>query len=214
MRSAVIATLPTHGGCPVCATVSRTTSRSCRRQCVGQRGRVVANPNSPAGGGGPGNFYTAGTRQTGPGAADLPPPLAPATRTLDPLDIEHVTRLQAQTAAAKKNPAPRVTADSTQTINGISVTLKADVTALLASQGPRRNPSTSLISSTPLAWTPTARLAPSNQPSIPFRSRSKRNLEPATPTIPPPTAGGPLPRTSRPATSLWGSMSSATGRII
>ena len=84
----------------------------------------VVHPDAPRGGGGAGLFA-----RTGPLGADgeaevLPHPDAPAAGALDPVRLDDAQTQQAQAAAKKL--APRVTADSKQTIKGMEVTLGKD----------------------------------------------------------------------------------------
>jgi len=92
------------------------------------RDGTVAHPDAPRGGGGSGRFHRPGNARVSPTDDGLPNPFAPVPQTLDPLDIQQFGQQLQAKAAAKKNPAPRVTRDSTQTIHGMTVTVKADAT--------------------------------------------------------------------------------------
>jgi len=56
----------------------------------------VAHPDAPTGGGGPGNFRSAGTLQGDPFGEDVPARGAPVMRSLDPLEVD---KWQTETAA-------------------------------------------------------------------------------------------------------------------
>jgi hypothetical protein len=87
--------------------------------------RDVSHPDAPAGGAGNGRFRTADPLSGNLAADLLPHPLAPAARTSDPGELS-ANAAQLQSAVALANPAPRVTQDATQTVNGVTVVTKAD----------------------------------------------------------------------------------------
>lgn len=87
-------------------------------------GGDVAHPNSPRGGGGPGDSRIPGPLGvTNDPFETLPHPLAPAARDIDPILLEDKAEELDQVS---QNPAPVVSKDVTKTINGISVKILAD----------------------------------------------------------------------------------------
>jgi hypothetical protein len=101
---------------------------------VNADGRLV-HPAAPAGGGGPGPFRPARPLSADWTGGALPQPGAPVTRTLDPLKVHVTGQLLLAKAAGGKKPAPRVTKKTTETIDGWSVTVLADVTGVNGIQG-------------------------------------------------------------------------------
>lgn len=98
---------------------------------LNEEGKVV-HPDAPLGGGGAGNFRAIGAIS----AADdiLPDTASRAAVTLDPLRQQNAQDIQLQ-AAPPRNPPPRVTQASTQTIRGMTVTIQADATGVAGVRG-------------------------------------------------------------------------------
>lgn len=90
---------------------------------LNQNGEVV-HPDAPRGGGGAGLFTRTGALGAEGEPETLPHPDAPAAGALDPAQLVDAQQLQA--VAAVRQPAPRVSTDSVQTINGMEVTLGKD----------------------------------------------------------------------------------------
>ncbi|WP_418321029.1 hypothetical protein [Piscinibacter sakaiensis] len=88
-------------------------------------GRVV-HPAAPLGVGGPGAFRSPGVFASDDGNELLPHPRSPAVKIVDPALVKQADELQA--AKVVRQAPPKVAADSTEVIRGISVTLKKDGT--------------------------------------------------------------------------------------
>lgn len=84
----------------------------------------VIHPDAPQGGGGAGFFRAAGVFVSDGDVGALPHPDSPAAAGMDPVQLQQAQALQA--AAAKRQPPPRVLADSTQVIRGITVKILKD----------------------------------------------------------------------------------------
>ena len=94
---------------------------------INSSGDTVAHPSSARGGDGPGDSKSARPLglTTDPFGTDVPHPLAPGSRTLDPNVLDDKA-VELDTTDPK--PAPVVSADQTKTINGVSVTIQKDAT--------------------------------------------------------------------------------------
>lgn len=90
---------------------------------VNQNGAVV-HPGAPGGAGGSGMFSRAAALGADGEPELLPHPGAPAAGALDPIRLDDAQQVKDQ--AAVRKPAPRVTTESKQTVNGIEVTLGID----------------------------------------------------------------------------------------
>jgi hypothetical protein len=85
---------------------------------------VVAHPDAPVGGGGPGFFRGASSLGSSGDLWDaVPHPQAPAARNLAPEVLDDKAEKLEQPA---QQPAPVVAADEKKTVAGIEVTIKAD----------------------------------------------------------------------------------------
>lgn len=85
---------------------------------------VVAHPDAPAGGGGFGVFTGAGqVGSTGNVLDAFPDPRSPAGRQIDPLDLQDKAEKLDETP---QKPPPLIAQDQKQTVNNVTVTIKAD----------------------------------------------------------------------------------------
>lgn len=94
-------------------------------------GRVI-HPHAPYGAGGAGLFTRAGLIDQAADEQLLPHPHSPGAGGLDPGRLDQAQQLQ--DAAATTQPAPRLTADSTQAIQGMAVTIEKDVQSAAGSK--------------------------------------------------------------------------------
>lgn len=93
---------------------------------VSSSGQDVAHPNAARGGGGPGDYKTARPLGLANDPFEtFPHPNSPDARKIDPTLIGDKAE---ELAEGDPQPAPVVSADTTKTINGISVTIKKDAT--------------------------------------------------------------------------------------
>lgn len=101
------------------------TEKSTIDPWVGADG-VVAHPDAPVGGGGPGVFRSPSLLGNEGDLRDsVPHPLAPAARYLDQEPLNDKAE-ELQDAQQPQKPAPVVTKEEKKTVNGVQLTIKAD----------------------------------------------------------------------------------------
>lgn len=106
-----------------CVSENRRSRSSYSAEWLNHSGQVV-HPAAPQGVGGPGVFRSAGVFASDGGDDLLPHPRSPAVKTVDPSLVRDAEKLEA--AKAVRQPPPKVSANSVETIGAITVTLKKD----------------------------------------------------------------------------------------
>lgn len=84
----------------------------------------VAHPDAPKGGGGAGFFRTPGVFASEGDLTALPHPDSPAAAGMDPVQLQQAK--EGEEAKVERKPPPVVKAETSETINGMTVTVERD----------------------------------------------------------------------------------------
>lgn len=107
-----------------CVPESRRSASKFSAEWLTNSGSVV-HPAAPQGVGGPGAFRAPGVFASGGDDELLPHPRSPAVKTVDPSLVRQADELEA--AKVVRQLPPKVAAESTETIRGMSVKLMKDL---------------------------------------------------------------------------------------
>ncbi len=108
-----------------CVSESRRSPTAFSAEWLNDSGQVV-HPAAPLGVGGPGSFRSAGVFASDGGAELLPHPRSPAVKMGDPSLVRQAEELEA--AYVVRQAPPLIASPITETIRGMTVTVKKDAT--------------------------------------------------------------------------------------